>query len=281
VREAALAYAGAGWPVLPAAGLAGGRCSCGRDCDRVAKHPLTRHGVHDATTEAGAIEAWWSRWPGANVAVATGPAGLAVIDVDPRHGGWDSYGQLADAGYRFALTATVISGGGGVHLYFASDGRLLTNTAGSLPGVTLPLPGIDLRARGGYVIAPPSRHRSTKRYHWLAADPVAPAPSWLVAADRAALAPIPPHHGLAPSQQGSTALEAEARRVAVADVGIRNHTLNVAAFTLGRLVAAGHLDGDAVRVALAAAARRAGLPDEETRRTIASGLRAGLGGSAR
>ena len=64
--RAALSYARErGWSVLPLDG----------------KQPLTEHGVHDATTDPDVIEAWWRRWPDANVGLATG-RGLFVVDVD-------------------------------------------------------------------------------------------------------------------------------------------------------------------------------------------------------
>ena len=71
------------------------------------------------------------------------------------------------------------------------------------------------------------------------------------------------------------ALRDETRLVAAARPGTRNDTLNRAAFSLGQLVAAGLLPPLAVVSALASAAERAGLPADEARRTIRSGLAAG------
>ena len=47
-------------------------------------------------------------------------------------------------------------------------------------------PGIDVRARGGYIVAPPSRHASGRLYYWSVdhhpADvPLAEPPPWLLA----------------------------------------------------------------------------------------------------
>lgn len=72
-----------------------------------------------------------------------------------------------------------------------------------------------------------------------------------------------------------TALERETAAVATAPEGTRNHTLNVAAFNLGQLVAAGALQPRQVEQALTTAAQSAGLPIAEIRRTIASGLKGG------
>ena len=65
----ALSYARDGLPVLPG-------------CPRT-KRPLTKHGLHDATTDAATIRGWWQRWPSALVATPTGArTGLWVLDVD-------------------------------------------------------------------------------------------------------------------------------------------------------------------------------------------------------
>ena len=103
--DAALGYAARGIPVYPvhwprpAPGGASPGCSCrrGAACDRPAKHPLVRHGIHDATTNPAQLERWWQRWPQANLGLATGivfdaldidgPAGLAALRQLARHGG--------------------------------------------------------------------------------------------------------------------------------------------------------------------------------------------------
>jgi len=60
-------------------------CSCRRpDCSSPAKHPRTRKGFRDATTDPETIARWWRQWPTANVALCTGgDSGLVVLDVDP------------------------------------------------------------------------------------------------------------------------------------------------------------------------------------------------------
>src|SRR3954468_24768513 len=86
---AALGYVSRGWGVFHCHTPTLDGCSCGRPaCPSPGKHPRTRNGVHDATTDRATVAAWWRRWPQANVGVATGdPSGPVVIDIDPRHGG--------------------------------------------------------------------------------------------------------------------------------------------------------------------------------------------------
>lgn len=175
--EAALAYAARGWPVFPAHTPVDGGCSCRRkECDRAGKHPRTKGGLNDATTDRDQIRAWWKKWPEANLCVRTGD-GLAVIDIDPIHGGDESFAELE--AHHGAATSTVetITGSGGRHLFYRSSTPLKNS-------VSLIGPGIDVRADGGYVVAAPSLHASGRRYAWEAShDPdetiVAPMPAWL------------------------------------------------------------------------------------------------------
>jgi hypothetical protein len=134
VAQAALAYAGRGWPVFPCEG----------------KRPLTAHGLLDATIARSTIERWWTRiWPDANVAIVTGrPSGLVVLDVDGE-AGEDSLHALRASG-SVAPTVEALTPHGR-HLYFAHPGTEVRNSAGKLG------PGLDVRGDGGYVIAPPSR----------------------------------------------------------------------------------------------------------------------------
>jgi hypothetical protein len=77
------------WAIFPAHNIENGRCSCGRaDCSSPGKHPRTPNGFHDATSDPAQLETWWSKWPQANLAVATGPVnGIVVVDIDPAKGG--------------------------------------------------------------------------------------------------------------------------------------------------------------------------------------------------
>ena len=165
LAEAAQAYAAAGLPVFPVHTIReDGSCSCGkRDCQRPGKHPRTGRGFKDASTDKDRISDWWQRWPDAGVAIATGEAGLVVIDVDVKGGGAGLENWLtlvAELGPELEDTAMVRTPSGGLHAYFRTGGREVATSAGTLA------PGIDVRARGGYVIAPPSR-RLDEEYVWM------------------------------------------------------------------------------------------------------------------
>ena len=72
----------------------------------------------------------------------------------------------------------------------------------------------------------------------------------------------------AATRYATAALRDECRTVATAPEGRRNHTLNKAAWKLGRYVAAGYLDGDTVVEHLSSAATACGLDLAEIRRTV-------------
>lgn len=105
------------------------------------------------------IEAWWERWPVSNVGVITGwVSAVVVVDIDPRHGGDESLATLEGDHGPLPETVTSVSGGGGRHWYFAHPSHLVPSR---------PLAaGIDLKAEGGMVVAPPSRHASGDAYRW-------------------------------------------------------------------------------------------------------------------
>src|SRR5437868_5118832 len=95
----ALEYAKRGWPVIPLHNPSNdGKCSCGnKECTSIAKHPRTKQGCKDATFQPMTICGWWQRWPNANIAIKTGKeSGLIVVDVDPRHGGEQSWQEFAE-----------------------------------------------------------------------------------------------------------------------------------------------------------------------------------------
>ena len=138
---AALAYAGDGTPVFP--------------CKQ--KKPITEHGFKDAVTDEDQIRRWWHRSPKANIGIPTGPAsGLLVIDVDRDRAGFRSLEELEAMYGKLPKTYTVRSGGGGVHFYFAHPAGDPIKGARDRFG----LQGVDVKAAGGYVIAPPSATES-------------------------------------------------------------------------------------------------------------------------
>lgn len=280
--EAALRYARRDWPVFPChQRLEISGCSCGDDrCSSPAKHPRTRRGLLDASTHRSVIERWWSMWPQANVAIRTGAerrrGGLLVLDVDPDHGGEASLHQLVSQHGALPTTRTVLTGGGGMHLYFSHPGGTIRNSVGVLGS------GLDVRGDGGYVIAPPSAHTSGMAYRWASVRTLAPPPGWLVEmlATRERQRPPAPDPDRVRCDPGvsawaAAALAGELDRLAKVEEGRRNHVLNRAAFVLGQIVGSGHLDGDTVSSLLEEAGVATGLGCREATATVESGMRAG------
>lgn len=158
--ELALSYAARGWHVFPLHSVRESACTCGKvDCQNPAKHPRTEHGLKDATADPEQIRTWWKQWPDANIGIRTGEiSGLVVIDIDPRHGGTlESLGLIPP-------TAKIRTGSGGYHLYFRYPAGLGLDIRNDASGKIAK--GVDVRANGGYVVAPLSLHHSGNRYEW-------------------------------------------------------------------------------------------------------------------
>jgi len=147
----ALQYAALGWYVFP--------------CKN--KKPLTPNGLNDASIDPEQITSWWATNPKAQIAVVTGLSGLAVVDIDHE----PSKNIIADTVLTTLIndkglnieTAAAKSGRGGFHLFYkdTSEGALGPSTD------FLGIKGLDIRARGSYVVVAPSLHSNGKRYAWL------------------------------------------------------------------------------------------------------------------
>ncbi len=148
-----------GWKLFPCHSITRGECTCskGADCPHAGKHPRTLNGVKDASADQETIAMWREIYPDANWALACGAgSGVMVVDVDRRGGidGFDSLDLLAlERGGLEALT-----GGGGLHVFVAYEAGFKNHNP--------LLPGIDFKTDGGYVILPPSRHKSGSSYQW-------------------------------------------------------------------------------------------------------------------
>jgi hypothetical protein len=179
--EAALAHVAAGYKVFPCHSPVEGGCSCGEaECvtrEKVGKHPRVKDWVNVATADPTRIRVWWRWWPDANIGVPTGEVnGIDVIDIDPRHGGDETWTRII-RGKTLPITTFVQTGGGGDHVYF-------THTPGVTSGANVLGPGIDVRGDGGYVLGVGSLHASGQRYDHHVGSGIAEAPSWLMSAVR-------------------------------------------------------------------------------------------------
>jgi len=183
--EVALDYSKRGWRVFPLHSPTVDKCSCGSPvCKSVGKHPRTTNGLKDASTDPAMIRRWWERWPAANVGIATGPeSGVFVLDVDGEDG-QASLNALVEAMGQLPRTLRAHTGRTGpdgertgFHLYFTWPAQTnLGNSVGRLGK------GLDIRAAGGYVVAPPSLHVSGLCYGWAGeASAISDAPDWLIA----------------------------------------------------------------------------------------------------
>lgn len=129
--EAALRYAGYGYPVF--------------QCAPNGKTPLGGNGHLDATTDLDLITEWWTATPNANIGIST--TGLLVVDIDGEDNPWPGYG-CDDLG----VGAAARSPNNGRHFWFRQPaGAAWRSTASQLAN------RVDTRANGGYVVVAPSR----------------------------------------------------------------------------------------------------------------------------
>lgn len=133
--EAALEYLEAGFRPIP--------------CLPRDKRPVFEwREYQDRAPSVEEVTRWWTQMPEANIALAL-HGGQVVIDVD----GPEGLNALPNLG-----TGPQVITGKGRHFYFYSDALVQNKTR--------ILPEVDVRAKGGYVIAPPSVHPNGSIYQW-------------------------------------------------------------------------------------------------------------------
>ena len=261
----ALRFAARGWRVIWA--------------PRGMKRPVVDDWQHRATTDTATITGWWGQRLDANVCVVTGPAsGVFVLDVDDKEGkiGSRSLTELEDEFGALPDTYTVGTGSGGVHLYFSYEGIDfdLKNSAG-ITGA-LGKKDLDIRARGGQVVAPPSRVDHPSHFHpylvLFDSPPVAMPTAWIDALR-------PDTEGADPERRHDPCgarrdLTGLVRTVLEAPEGSRNSCLYWAACRTWAAVADGLVAEEGAVGALADAAVHVGLGQAETSATIRSARRA-------
>lgn len=168
-------------------------CSCGNAaCRSPAKHPIGKfapQGVNSATVDPLMVQRWWTAEPAANIGLAAAiPAlsgsprvpKLVIIDIDPRNVAADDPDHNGDVSLWVLEmenngpfdTWRALTGGGGQHVFFRPPDPFRFKRGAGIEMRELeiknskPLPGCDIKSAGGYVVAPPSRHISGRRYAW-------------------------------------------------------------------------------------------------------------------
>lgn len=140
LRRAAYWYAKHGLAVFP--------CTPGE------KRPATRNGFKNATTNLHQIKQWWDANENYNIGLPTGRA-FDVVDIDiPEN---EHLVLPFFRGGDIPLPVARVKTPRGIHLY-------IPPVQSARNGVQV-MPGIDYRAAGGYVIAPPSR-TAKGEYRW-------------------------------------------------------------------------------------------------------------------
>lgn len=282
-----LEYAARGWAVFPVHGIKDGCCTCGKtECGSPGKHPIAAaapEGFKDATTDEKKIRAWWSKYPRANIAIATGSvSGFFALDLDLPDGE-KSLENLESKQGKLPETVEQITGSGGRHMFFKLPVGVEIRNSTSKIG-----PNLDIRSDGGYIVIAPSDHVSGNPYTWCPGHgpgeiEVAEAPRWLI--DLVESKPNPPKRDLSnsglilpatdTSAYGRAALEDEIQGLLATPEGGRNSGLNKSAFLLGQLVASGEIAYSDAENALIHVGERMGLTPHEVRATVKSGLHNG------
>ncbi|MGW1752327.1 bifunctional DNA primase/polymerase [Streptomyces sp. NPDC002092] len=324
-----------GWPVHPLAPgrkTPAGNCTACRESGHTHRGcrclALGRwcHGFRAATLDYTRIEQWWGAHPDFGVGTACGPAGLVVIDIDAHArqlpgrdrllpgidisdtvdlsglaNGFHTIGVLAalrgaTSPMDDETTLRVRTPSGGLHVWYrAHRGHRWQCSSGSGGGRALAWQ-VDVRAHGGYIVAPGTvTAAGTYEAVGEAREP-APLPAWL-ARELERTGHLPPAHVPAPrpvpprarqavlaAGGGCAAVErvlapllAEVTACAAVPEGAGfTEKLNRAAYTAGGLVAAGLLDDDEAERVLQEAAAQA-RPGQQRRfgAVIRGGLSAG------
>jgi hypothetical protein len=158
VIPAALAWLDRGFAVFPL-----------KPRGKVPLGSLVPHGLKEASRDPAVIRDWWRREPKANIGIVTG-GGHFVLDLDDA----GAVSWFANACGRHGAPKTLTTRTSrGLHVFFAC-GAEVPNSTGRLA------PGVDVRGKGGYVVAAPSVHPSGAVYTIARDLPIAEAPQWLV-----------------------------------------------------------------------------------------------------
>ena len=163
MMRAALDYAARGWHVFPIKAD-----TKGRDENNNSTH-LLDNGHTGASCDPAQVQAWWTRWPNANIGLSLAASGLVAVDPDLYKPTceWEQFRQAN--GIDEIETLTQRSPRGGWHYLFKAQ-----------EGASYPkelVHEVDIKHKG-YIMLAPSTFEG-KAYEWHNDDEIADAPEWL------------------------------------------------------------------------------------------------------
>ncbi|PJM98104.1 DNA primase [Streptomyces sp. CB01201] len=230
----------------------------------------TCHGFWSATNDVDLVTRWWTEEPDANIGAPCKLNGWAVIDVDPRNGGYTSLCGIEARVGVLPGTTMQITGGDGLHMLYLSPGFDLPKE---------PFPGVEFK-HNNYVVLAPSVHQSGCRYQWPGTEntffkPETPWPSTLLPRKERPKLSLR-HHGRATSLSGIRrpgkhwTVDTLVQHVMDSREGDRNNRLYFAACRAHETASEGHLDLHEALSGLYAAASAVGLAERDAHATIES-----------
>lgn len=191
---AALEWAAHGWPVFPTWGKKPAIPGAHRphacyptgcaDSMEIIKDPRRGrckgecgqlgHGVWDATTDPEVVREMWSGVRQDCTISCRVPYGWAYLDVDPRHGGDETWARILaahDNDWPDCETHVSGRGDGGVHLWVQRPPGKVVNCLGA---------GVEFKHAGAAGVLPPSIHEETGGRYRLVEGPIPAPPAWFV-----------------------------------------------------------------------------------------------------
>jgi hypothetical protein len=277
----ALKYIERGWFIFP--------------LRRNGKEPITSNGFKDASNDPEVINQWASKYPSANIGIATEASNLIVVDCDSSKGHtppspWNLEGisdgadvfvtAIANSGNQFDFnTFTVWTPNNGIHYYF-HDGGVPIKSGTNVNGLWR----VDIRSKGGYIVAPGSVLENGS-YEVDSIGSAAQMPLWMRAlvVPKKAISLTSTSTKTVVTRYSSSssyceaAIKREIRTLLTATEGTRNDSLNRTSFNCGKLVGLCPESRALAINALKQTALAIGLSETEAARTIASAFKAGLG----
>jgi len=146
MNEEAIKYLEGGWSVLPV-----------RPDE---KRPFMSNWLQYTKTRADrkTVENWFNNLAGAGIGAVTGRiSGIIVLDIE-----CDCPYSIEELLRKYPTQMISKSGSGGYHLFY----QYPRNVAKVSNRVRI-FEGADLRADGGFIVLPPTRHPNGKRYEWV------------------------------------------------------------------------------------------------------------------